>query len=158
MTLYDIFTKLDIDYDEIEHEPVFTADDAARLVDGRIDGLGCKSLFLTDKKGCYYLVLAPDNKRADLKMLSKTLNCGHLSFASDRKLKEILDLTPGSVTPFGVMNDKSHEVVILIDADAVDKRLLFHPLVNTRTVAISYDDLIRFLDYCGNEYKVTCVD
>ncbi|MDO4271665.1 MAG: prolyl-tRNA synthetase associated domain-containing protein [Candidatus Saccharibacteria bacterium] len=152
MTIYEVLNNLDIKYTEIEHEPVYTCEQANKCYRG-IEGQGCKSLFLIDKKKNYYMAIIPDTKRANLKELSKLVN-GHLSFASDERLKEVLDLIPGSVTPLGVMNDNQHQVKLLLDKELVGIQLLFHPLVNTKTVSISYDDLVRFIEHFGNDYQI----
>ena len=80
MNLYDIFRELDIEFEEIEHEPVFTVEQA-KAIENKIDGTGCKNLFLTDKKGKYFLVILEDNKKANVKEITKIVNTSHLSFA-----------------------------------------------------------------------------
>ena len=153
MNIYDIFKELNISYDEIEHEAVYTVEEANRI-ESMIDGIGCKNLFLTDKKGHYYLYVLKDDKRADLKELAMYLNVLKLTFGNEEDLKNKLDLTKGSVTPLGIINDVNKEVVIILDKDLVDNKLLCHPNNNTKTVSIEYKDLIRLIKYNGTKYII----
>lgn len=151
MNLYEVLKSLNISYDEIEHEAVFTVNEANSLKE-KIEGIGCKNLFLTDKKGNYFLYLLIDEKRANLKDLAIKLNGLKLTFANDEELKSLLGLTKGSVTPLGIINDKENKVVLVVDKDLVDKKILVHPNVNTKTMSISYEDLIRFIEFNKNKY------
>lgn len=150
MGIYEILNSLDIEYNEIEHKAVFTSSEAEFIKD-MIKGEGVKNLFLKSKND-YYLVLTPDNKRVDLKNLSNRVN-SHLSFASPEELKNILDLEPGSVTPLGLINDTKHEVKVLIDRELMDKVILVHPLINTKTLSLKMSDLIKFIKYLQNDYE-----
>lgn len=144
-TLYDTLAALHIDVDEVEHEAVTTVE-AAQFVKTLIDGVGVKNLLLRDTHGDYYLVMLDEGKRADLKELARTVHSGRLSFANAEQLHDVLGLEPGGVTPLAVINDADQAVTVLIDRTLAGNRLLVHPLTNTRTMAIDYDDLIRFLD------------
>lgn len=151
MEIDEIFQKLGIEKEFVYHKAVFTVDEIKKLkLD--IEGEGCKNLFLTNKKN-FYLVILPEDKRADMKEISK-ITKGHLSFAKEEDVKRILNLERGSLTPFGIINDKEKEAMILIDRELVGKKLLFHPNVNTATISISYADLIRFIEYEKNPYKI----
>ena len=114
MDIYEILEKLNIKYKEIEHEAVFTVEQAKHLKN-KIDGIGCKNLFLKDKNEKYFLLVLEDTKRANINKISKLLNAKHLSFASQDELKNILSLEQGSVTPLGIINDKDNKVVVLFD-------------------------------------------
>ena len=151
MDIYDILKELNIDYDEIQHEAVFTVDEA-KIINNRIIGIGCKNLFLTDKKGRYFLILMEENKRANMKEIARLLNVSHLSFASTEALKNILKLKQGSVTPLGIMNDRDNLVELVIDSDLKDKKVLVHPNTNTRTISIDFNDLIKFIEYEKHKY------
>lgn len=153
MNIYDVFKKLDIKYNEIEHQPLYTIADT-EVIKGKITGQECKNLFLTNNKGNYYLVILRDDKRADLKKLQELLSVSKLSFASSDKLKEILNLIPGSVTPLSIIYDTDNKVFLLIDSDLKNKILLFHPNTNTKTISIKYDDLIRFIDFEKHKYMI----
>lgn len=149
MEPYKTLNKVNIEYKEIEHKPVYTSLEA-EFTKKLIDGIGVKNLFLKNKSK-YYLVLTPDNKKVDLKALSKLID-SHLSFAKETELQDILKLERGSVTPIGLINDIKHEVIVLIDKELEDKLILVHPLVNTKTISIEMKDLIKLIEYLKNEY------
>ena len=150
MNLYEVLDKLNIVYEEVSHEKVMTVDEA-KHIENMIEGIGSKNLFLTDKKN-YYLVVLEENKRADIKELMHIIGCSRLSFASSNRLKELLDLEEGSVTPFGIINDKDNKVMLLIDKELKGNKLLFHPNINTKTISVSYDDLIKFIENQNHKY------
>lgn len=151
MSLYKIFKQLNIAYEEIEHEAVMTIEQA-KQIKNKIDGIGCKNLFLTDKKGKYFLIVLEEDKKADLKFLAKIVKASRLSFAKISELESILHLKQGSVTPFGIINDIDNKVLLLIDSDLIGKKLLFHPNINTKTVSISFEDLIKFIQFENHDY------
>ena len=146
MTIYEILDELKISYEEISHKAVFTVEEA-NAIEEQINGVGCKNLFLTNKKGKYYIYVLEDSKQANLKELQIFLNEKRLSFGKEEELNEILNLTKGSVTPLGIINDKDNLVTILLDKDLIDKRILAHPNVNTKTVSLEYQDLIKIIEY-----------
>lgn len=119
-----------------------------------MEGIGCKNLFLKDAKKNLFLYTLPEDKRADLKTLPEKINSKRLSFANENDLQEYLGLTPGSVTPLGIINDKEQKVKVVLDKALKNKKVLIHPNRNTATVSIKYDDLIKFIKHCGNEYIV----
>jgi len=151
MNIYDVLDKLNIDYTEITHKALFTVDDAREILN-KIDGQGCKNLFLTNKKDNFYLVVMLEDKRANIKELELILQEKHLTFAHEEDLYKILKLKKGSVTPLGIINDENNKVKLLIDKDLVNKKLLFHPNVNTKTISIEYKDLIKFIEYAQHSY------
>lgn len=153
MNIYEVLEKLKINYDEIEHPAVYTVEEANRL-ERMLEGIGCKNLFLTDKKGHYYLYILKDDKRADLKDLALKLKVLKLTFCSEEDLNTLLGLSKGSVTPLGIINDKDNKVTLIIDKDLVDKKLLCHPNVNTKTISIEYKDLIKLIEYKEHNYIV----
>lgn len=153
MNLYNILEQLNIEYKEIEHKAVFTIKEAQEIKN-KIEGTGCKNLFLTDKKGKYVLVVLDENKKANIKQIEEAVNMDHLSFAKTEELKEILQLEQGSVTPFGIINDTNNKVGLVIDSELKNKKLLFHPNINTKTISITYDDLIKFIDFEKHNYKL----
>lgn len=153
MNLYETLNQLNIQYKEIEHEPVYTVEQA-QFIKKYIEGTGCKNLFLTNKKNQYYLVILEESKQLDIKKLAQLVNQPHLSFAGSQRLKRILDLQPGSVTPLGIINDKDNLVTLLIDKELQNKNLLVHPNTNTKTLSISYDDLIKFIEYENHTWLI----
>lgn len=153
MTIYEILDKLKISYEEISHKAVFTVEEA-NAIEEQINGVGCKNLFLTNKKGKYYIYVLEDSKQANLKELQIFLNEKRLSFGKEEELNEILKLTKGSVTPLGIINDKDNLVTILLDKDLIDKRILAHPNVNTKTISLEYKDLIKIIEYTNHNYII----
>ena len=143
--------ELGIDYTRHEHPPVATVDEAEAHWAG-IDATHCKNLFLRNQKGNrHYLVVLTASKRADLRAVAEQIGDGKLSFASPERLMTHLGLTPGSVSPFGLINDREHGVLVVLDRDFQKAtRLAFHPNINTRTFTIAAADLMTFLDACGN--------
>lgn len=124
MELYDIFHELNISYTEIHHEPVFTVEQA-KNISYKIEGTGSKNLFLKSKKSQYYLVILEENKKLNFKMLAKELSVSGLTFASEQELSELLNLTAGSVSPFGIINDRECKVLLLIDKELEGKLWFF---------------------------------
>jgi Ala-tRNA(Pro) deacylase len=137
-----------------EHPPVATVDEA-RVHWAGIDAAHCKNLFLRNPKGDrHYLVVLLDAKRADLHRLAEQIGDGRLSFGSPERLMKKLGLTPGSVSPFGLINNVEHDVRVIVDKDLERaERLAFHPNINTLTYVISGGDFTRFLDACGNPVR-----
>lgn len=153
MNIYELLNSLNINYEEEEHIKVYTVEEAESL-DFKIEGIGCKNLFLKDNKNNYYLVVMVDSKRCNLKKLSENLCAKKLSFASEESLNNILGLEKGSVTPLGITNDKDNLVTLVIDKDLIDKKLLVHPNRNDRTINIDYTDLIKIIDYTQHTYTL----
>ena len=151
MEILDILDKLEIEYTMVEHEAVFTCEQA-QFVKTLIKGEGCKNLFLRNNKKQYFMYVLPDEKRADLKSLGKQNNLGHLSFGNEEKLWDLLKLKSGGVSPFGIINDKENIVTLLIDSELQSKLLLCHPNDNTKSLNIKYIDLIKFVEYTNHKY------
>jgi Ala-tRNA(Pro) deacylase len=132
------------------HAPVFTVEEAKALR-GTLPGGHCKSLFLKDRKGGLWLVVALEECRVDLKALSDRLAAPRFSFGSAELLYEVLGVRPGSVTPFAAVNDGPGRVTVVLQrAMLAHDPLNYHPLENDRTTAVAPDDLIRFLESCGH--------
>jgi len=153
--VYAALDALNISYERHEHAAVFNAEDAAKFWDP-IRGLQCKNLFLRNKKGDrHYLVVLEISKRADLKEIVKLVGDDRLSFGSPERLMAELGLTPGSVSPFGLLNDADGSVRVLLDQDLRGAdRLIFHPNINTASVVVSWADLERFLATRRNTVRV----
>jgi Ala-tRNA(Pro) deacylase len=153
--VYAALDALGISYERHEHPAVFTAADASQFWDP-IPGVQCKNLFLRNKKGDrHYLVVVEIGKRVDLKDLVRTVADDRLSFGSAERLMAELGLTPGSVSPFGLINDADGSVRVLIDQDLKGaERLIFHPNINTASVVLSWRDLERFLATRANRVSV----
>lgn len=143
--------ELGITYERHEHPPVATVDEAEAHWTG-IEATHCKNLFLRNQKGNrHYLVVLMHSKKADLRKVADQIGDGKLSFASPERLSTHLGLTPGSVSPFGLINDRDHAVRVVLDRDLKSAaRVSFHPNINTATYVISAADFDRFLTACGN--------
>ena len=150
--VYATLDALGITYDKYSHPPVFTSEDVAAHWAG-IDGTKVKNLFLRNKKGDrHYLVILDVSRQADLRQLVKVVGDDRLSFGSPERLMATLGLTPGSVSPFGLIHDRDRRVRVVIDANLRGaSRLIFHPNINTASVAVSCVDLERFLSWRGND-------
>ena len=151
MDIYKFLTQLGIDYQKINHQSVSTVEEAM-FINEQIDGV-CKNLFLKSSDKQFFIYMMTVERRADLKYIAKQIGSKRLSFASDEELVELLKLIPGSVTPLGIINDNKR-VKILIDRELRAQRLLIHPNINTATISITYDDLLLFINACGNEYLI----
>jgi Ala-tRNA(Pro) deacylase len=150
--------ELGIAFERHGHPPVATVEEAALYWDG-IDAAHCKNLFLRNQKGNrHYLVILRASKKADLKSVADQIGDGKLSFGSPERLMAHLGLTPGSVSPFGLINNKDHAVRVVLDQDLKSaERLSFHPNINTATLVLSRADFERFLAACGNPVQFVSV-
>ncbi len=135
-----------------EHPAVFTVAESRPLKQA-IPGAHSKNLFLKDRKGRLFLVVAQHETEIDLKRLHETIGAsGRLSFGSAELLREVLGVEPGSVTPFSVVHDRAGRVTVIIDETLVGAdRVNFHPLVNTMTTGLSPADLLAFLRSTGHD-------
>jgi len=151
--LYELLDRLSIPF-EYEHPPAATIEEAKAFWKDLNSGK-CKNIFFRNHKGNrHYLVILEHLCQLDIHDLEKRLRQGKLTFASDRRLREYLGVEPGAVSPFGLINDKTHHVHVFIDERLGEyERLAFHPNVNDATLIISRDDLIRFITYLGNTYE-----
>ena len=149
--VFEVLDVLGIAYTRHEHPPVFTVEQAERHWTG-ILGAHCKNLFLRNKKGNrHYLVILLSSKQADLRGLNEKLSEDRLSFGSPERLQKYLGLEPGSVSPFGLINDRDKEVIVIVDQDLKQAGCVnFHPNVNTATVGIGAADFERYLAWTGN--------
>lgn len=152
--LYEILAGLDIGFEYHEHPPLNTIEDAIihwkDFKSGR-----CKNIFFRNHKGnMHYLVILEHLRQLDIRDLEKRLRQGKLTFASGKRLRKYLGVEPGSVSPFGLINDHEKHVHLFIDEKLNEyERLAFHPNVNTASLVISRKDFLKFLDYTGNSYE-----
>ena len=144
--------ELNIHYKLIDHPAVYTIDTMDELHLNK-NGHIVKNLFLKNSNGKkHYLVVLKGDKKADLKSIKSQINSTALSFASEERLEKHLGLSKGAVTPLGIINDDEHLVNIVLDEDLKNEEILgVHPNVNTSTVFISNNDLIKFINSFGNE-------
>jgi len=152
--LYALLAQLNIRFEYIEHPPAPTIEIARQYWAGH-DATHCKNLLFRNHKGNrHYLVILDCNCDMDIHAIEKMLKQGKLSFASEQRMERYLGVRPGSVTPFGLINDTAHHVYLFLDKNLQKAgRVSFHPCINTASLIISRDDFIRFLDYTGNPYE-----
>ena len=152
--LYDLLDRLAIKYEYHEHPPLATIEEA--IIHWKDYNSGrCKNIFFRNHKGNrHYLVILEHLRQLDIHDLEKRLRQGKLTFASDQRLRRYLGVEPGSVSPFGLINDREKHVHLFIDEklDEFD-RLAFHPNVNTASLVISKEDFLKFLSFTGNSYE-----
>lgn len=152
--IYDLLKELQIEYTRYEHKPVYTIDEIKEL-NLNVPGIQLKNLFIRNKKGNeHYLVIVEENKKVNLKELSKKIGTSSLSFASEERLFKYLGVASGSVTPFGLINDTKKCVKVFLDREILNSdKVSFHPNVNTATVLISSLDFEKYLKSCQNEFS-----
>ena len=133
-----------MEYERIDHEPAMTMEDC-KEVDQLLEAVICKNLFLCNRqKTAFYLLMIPDTKVFHTKDLSAQIGSARLSFAKPEYMDEFLDITPGSVSVMGLMNDKEHRVQLLIDEDVLDGEYIgCHPCINTSSIRFKVKDLIE---------------
>jgi Ala-tRNA(Pro) deacylase len=150
--------ELGIPFERHEHPPVATVEQAAAHWAG-IDAAHCKNLFLRNQKGDrHYLLILEHSKKADLRAVANQIGDGKLSFGSPERLLKHLGLTPGSVSPFGLIHDSTQSVRVVVDRDLQSAaRISFHPNINTATLVVARDDFVRFLAACGNRVQYISV-
>ncbi|HOO98458.1 MAG TPA: prolyl-tRNA synthetase associated domain-containing protein [Bacteroidales bacterium] len=152
--LYSLLGELSIPFEYHEHPPLATISDA--IVHWKDYNSGrCKNIFFRNHKGNrHYLVIVEHLRHLDIHDLEKRLRQGKLTFASDARLMKYLGLEPGSVSPFGLINDRENNVHLFIDEKLNEfDRLAFHPNINTATLVISKADFLKFLVHTGNSYE-----
>ena len=152
------FAELGIETTTHRHPPLHTVAESKSLR-GDLPGGHCKTLFLKDKKGALWLVVALEDREVDLKRLHKRIGSGRLSFGKPELLWDVLGVRPGAVTPFALINDTGQRVRVFLDAEMMAMALInYHPLENTATTAIAPDDLLRFIRACGHEPRLVALD
>lgn len=152
-TVYSYLSDLGIHYVKHDHPPVFTVEEANQHWHS-ITGMHCKNLFMRDKKGRqHFLVVVESSKHVNIKALNEQVG-ERLSFASPERLLTHLDLEPGSVSPFGLINNAENGVIVLLDRDIEDaEEVNFHPNVNTATLTLKTDAFLKFLSQVGNTWQ-----
>ena len=142
--VYDLLDQLNIDYQRIDHEEANTME-VCLEIEKNLKSTICKNLFLVNSnKSQYYLLMLKENKKFKTKVISKQINSSRLSFGSDEKMLEYLDITPGSVSLLGLMNDHDFKVQLLMDKDLLqDEYLGCHPCINTSSLRIKMKDVFE---------------
>ena len=154
MAVYDLLEELDIHYLRLDHGVTATVEDC-RDVDSKLGIHICKNLFLCNtQKTDFYMLMMPGTKKFKTKELSNQIGSARLSFAGAEYMEAFLDITPGSVSVMGLMNDKDSRVRLLIDRDILaDEFVGCHPCVNTSSLKIRTKDILeKFLPYVKHDY------
>jgi Ala-tRNA(Pro) deacylase len=153
--LFAFLDRLGVAHKTVTHPPLFTVEESQTLR-GQIPGGHTKNLFLKDKKGALFLVVALEDAVIDLKSLHRRLDAsGRFSFGSADLMRDTLGVMPGSVTPFGLINDTGQRVNAILDHAMMKQvELNYHPLVNTMTTTIANDDLVRFIEATGHKVRI----
>lgn len=143
----------------VDHPPLFTVDESQALR-GEIAGAHTKNLFVKDKKGRIFLVVAEENRAIDLKSLHKAIGAqGRLSFASAERMRALLGVEPGSVTALGLVNDTEGAVTLVLDRGLLAHDMInCHPLTNEATTTIRRDDLLDFFERTGHSPLLATLD
>lgn len=152
--VYDFLDELGIEYDRIDHEPLMTME-ACLEADKVLGSHVCKNLLLCNRqKTAFYLLMMPGDKKFKTKELSTQINSARLSFAEGDDMERLLDITPGSLSVMGLMNDKGKEVRLLIDEDTLAAEDFgCHPCINTSCIKIKMSDLLNaFLKAVDHDY------
>ncbi|MBO5209908.1 MAG: prolyl-tRNA synthetase associated domain-containing protein [Lachnospiraceae bacterium] len=156
MAVYDLLEELEIPYERMDHEVTASIEDCHEV--DKILGIHiCKNLFLCNsQKTAFYLLMMPGEKKFLTKDLSKQINSARLSFAGPEYMEKYLNITPGSVSIMGLMNDKEHQVKLLIDSEVLKEEYLgCHPCINTSSLKLKLSDVLeKFLSYTGHDYTV----
>ena len=150
-----LLSELGIPFTRHDHPAVFSCEESDRLCP-KMDGAHTKQLMMKAKgKEFYVLAIVMHDKRVDTKALAKDFGAQSFSFVQPEKLKDMLRVTPGSVTPFGLMFDTEKKINVIVDEDAWSVgKFCFHPLVNTATLVIDHGGFEKFLKHTGHKFEV----
>ena len=152
--VYDTLERLGIAYTYTEH-PAADTIEIGRQYWGNLPGTHCKNLFFRNHKGnLHYLVVFQADQNLDIHSLEQRLHQGKLSFASPERMMRYLGLRPGSVSPFGLLNDTDHHVHVFLDRNLQNyTHLSFHPNDSRASLNILQSDFIRYMNSTGNTYE-----
>lgn len=153
--VYDLLDELRITYERVDHEPANTMEACKEIDKILAPAVICKNLFLCNsQKTRFYLLMIREDKKFKTKDISKQINSSRLSFAPEEKMLEYLDITPGSVSVLGLMNDKEKKVQLLVDEDVLRSEYFgCHPCVNTSSLRVKTEDIFeKFLQAVNHEY------
>ena len=141
---YELLDRLDVAYQRIDHEAAMTME-ACAAIDEALDATICKNLLLCNRQcTAFYLLMIPGSKTFKTSVLSKQIGSSRLSFADAEYMERFLDITPGSVSVLGLMNDHDHHVELLIDEDVLKGEFIgCHPCINTSSLRLKTSDLME---------------
>ena len=147
--------ELDIPFELVEHEPAVAMELADKFIEG-IEGVRTKTMFLTNRKKTeFYLLIMDDSKRLDMLRFKEIVSANQIKMASEKSLYEKMMLPPGTVSPFGLLNNKEKDIKVYIDKEIITEEIMtFHPNDNTKTLFISTKDLLKYFDSIGYEVNI----
>lgn len=154
---YDLLDSLGIEYERVDHEATETMEACAAVDEVLAPAVICKNLFLCNtQKTKFYLLMIREDKKFKTKEISHQINSARLSFAPAEFMEEFLDITPGSVSVLGLMNDKDNNVTLLVDEDILKEELFgCHPCINTSSLRLKVADVFGpFLQAVHHDYTV----
>ena len=154
---YDLLDSLGIEYERVDHEETNTMEACAEVDEILAPAVICKNLFLCNtQKTKFYLLMIKNDKKFKTKEISKQINSARLSFAPTEYMEKFLDITPGSASVMGLMNDKENQVTLLVDEDLLAAEYLgCHPCINTSSLRLKVSDVFeKFLQAVHHEYTV----
>ena len=142
--VYDLLDSLGVNYWRVDHEPAMSME-VCRAIDKALEAVICKNLFLCNRQETdFYLLMMPGDKPFKTKDLSAQIGSSRLSFADAEFMEQFLDITPGSLSVMGLMNDKEHRVRLLMDEDVTKGEYIgFHPCINTSSLRLKTADLME---------------
>ena len=157
--VYDLLDSLGVSYQRIDHEAAMTME-ACAAIDEVLDATICKNLLLCNRQcTAFYLLMIPGDKIFKTSVLSKEIGSSRLSFAAPEYMEEYLDITPGSLSVMGLMNDHGHHVQLLIDEDVLKGEYIgFHPCINTSSLRLRTEDLMtKIIPAMGHEPRLVTI-
>jgi len=157
--VYDLLDSLNISYQRIDHEAAMTME-ACAAIDEVLDATICKNLLLCNRQcTAFYLLMMPGEKSFKTSTFSKQIGSSRLSFAAPEYMEEYLDITPGSLSVMGLMNDHDHHVQLLIDEDVLKGEYIgFHPCINTSSLRLRTEDLVqKIIPAMGHEPRLVTI-
>ncbi len=154
--VYDLLDKLGIEYERVDHEPAETMEACEEIDKALYPAVICKNLLLCNRQqDRFYLLMIKEDKKFKTKEISQQINSARLSFASAEFMEKFLDITPGSVSVMGLMNDTENNVQLLVDEEVIDAEYVgCHPCINTSSLRLKTEDVFgKFLDAVHHDYK-----
>ena len=155
--VYDLLDKLEVSFERVDHEPAETMEACLAIDEVLAPAVICKNLFLCNtQKTNFYLLMIRDDKKFKTKEISKQINSARLSFAPSEFMEQYLDITPGSVSIMGLMNDKENKVKLLVDEDVINSEYVgCHPCINTSSMRLKTKDVFgTFLEAVHHDYTI----
>ena len=154
--VYDLLDKLGIEYERVDHEPAETMEACEEIDKALYPAVICKNLLLCNRQqDRFYLLMIKEDKKFKTKEISQQINSARLSFASAEFMEKFLDITPGSVSVMGLMNDTENNVQLLVDEDVIGAEYVgCHPCINTSSLRLKTEDVFgKFLNAVHHDYK-----